>query len=190
MYSLKIIIASTRPQRKGPFIANWVYDTVKKYPAFKSDLVDLAEWKLPFLDEPAHPRLRQYQHEHTKKWSVEIDSADAFIMVTSEYNHSYPATLKNALDFLFQEWSYKPVAFVSYGGISGGTRSVQALKQVVAALKMMPMVEAVNIPFFNKYFDASGNFNPDETLQKSLNDTLSELERWTAALKTLRTNKA
>src|ERR1700733_4743838 len=133
MYNLKIIIASTRPGRKGPSIARWVFDSVKADPAFDPELLDLAEINLPFLDEPAHPRLKQYEKQHTWDWSRKIDSADAFIIVTCEYNFGYPAPLKNAIDFLHQEWQYKPVAFVSYGGIAGGTRAVQMLKQVVTA---------------------------------------------------------
>src|SRR4051794_30528659 len=130
MFDLKIIIASTRPGRRGPLIGSWIHELAKKNAAFELSLLDLADINLPFLDEPHHPRLQLYEHEHTKKWSNTINGADAFIFVTAEYNYGYPAPLKNALDFLFHEWSYKPVAFVSYGGIAGGTRSVQMLKQV------------------------------------------------------------
>ncbi len=138
------------------------------------------------MDEPHHPRLQKYQHEHTKNWSKTITAGDAFIFVTPEYNYGYPASLKNALDFLFVEWNYKPVAFVSYGGISGGTRSVQMLKQVVTAMKMMPMVEAVNLPFFTKYIDDQGKFVADEVINKSAADMLNELKKWTESLSELR----
>jgi len=123
---------------------------------------------------------------HTKKWSATIASADAFIFVTPEYNYGYPASLKNALDFLYNEWIYKPVAFVSYGGIAGGTRSMQALKQVVTALKMVPVTEAVNVPFFTKYIDEQNKFIADETIQKSAEEMLKELLKWTEALKPMR----
>ncbi len=111
--------------------------------------------------------MQKYEKEHTKKWSASIEAADAFIFVMPEYNFGYPATLKNALDILYIEWNYKPVAFVSYGGVAAGTRSVQAIKQVITAMKMVPMVEAVNVPFFTKYIDDQNKFNADDTIQKS-----------------------
>lgn len=186
IYSLKIILASTRTGRKGPSVAAWVNEIARQHTTFDVELLDLAEINLPFLDEPEHPRLQHYTHEHTKRWSSLINAADAFIIVTCEYNFGYPASLKNALDFLYKEWNYKPVAFVSYGGIAGGTRSVQQLKQVVTAQKMMPLAESVNIPFFTKHMDTSGKFISDEVLNKSLNDMLIELLKWTEALQPLR----
>jgi NAD(P)H-dependent FMN reductase len=186
MYNLKIITASTRPGRKGPALADWIFETAKKHTEFSVGLLDLAIINLPFLDEPEHPRFQKYTKEHTKKWSATIQSADAFIFVTPEYNYSYPATLKNALDFVSNEWNYKPVAFVSYGGVAGGTRAVQALKQVVTALKMMPLMEAVNVPFFTKFIDEQNKFNADEIIQKSAEAMLKELLKWTEALHGMR----
>ena len=186
MFKLKIILASTRPGRKGPAIAVWMEEIARKHPTFEVTLLDLKEINLPFMDEPHHPRLQKYQQEHTKKWSSIIAEADAFIFVTAEYNYGYPAPLKNALDFLFVEWNYKPVAFVSYGGIAGGTRAVQALKQVVTAQKMMPITESVNIPFFTKYIDDQEKFNGDEVHQKAADDMMNELAKWTEALKPMR----
>ena len=133
MINLKIILASTRPGRKGPAVANWFYDIAVKHIEFNVELVDLAVINLPFLDEPAHPRLQKYEQQHTKDWSKLINGADAFVIVTSEYNYGYPATIKNAIDFLFREWQYKSVGFVSYGGVSGGTRAVQSLPLESAA---------------------------------------------------------
>jgi len=186
MYNLKIIIASTRPGRKGPAIASWIYEVCKNSNFFNVELLDLETINLPFLDEPKHPGLKEYSHEHTFKWSEIINSADAFIIVTCEYNHGYPAPLKNALDYLFQEWNYKPVGFVSYGGIAGGTRAVQQLKQVVTAQKMMPVTESVNIPFFTKYIDEHNKFNADDKLLKSANTLIDELLKWTEALSQIR----
>ncbi len=186
MFSLKIIIASTRPGRKGPAIGAWIYETAKNNPVFEVTLLDLAIINLPFLDEPHHPRLKKYEQEHTKNWSTIIDDSDAFIFVTPEYNFGYPAPLKNALDFLYHEWSYKPVAFVSYGGLAGGTRSVQMLKQVVTALKMMPIVESVNLPFFTKHLNEQDTFVPDDSITKSAEAMLSELTKWAESLKTMR----
>ena len=185
MYNLKIISASTRPGRKGILVAAWVHELALKSTDFTVELLDLAEINLPFLDEPEHPRLKKYTHEHTKRWSRIIEGADCLIFVTPEYNFGYPASLKNALDFLFQEWNYKPVGFVSYGGLSGGTRSVQQLKQVVTAQKMMPVAESVNIPFFTKYIN-DDKFTGDEALVKSVDIMLAELLKWTVALYPLR----
>jgi NAD(P)H-dependent FMN reductase len=189
MYNLKIITASTRPGRKGPALANWIFETAKKHAEFSVELLDLAEINLPFLDEPEHPRFQKYTKEHTKKWSATIASADAFIFVTPEYNFGYPATLKNAIDFLYKEWGYKPVAFVSYGGIAGGTRSMQAIKQVISALNMIPVLEAVNIPFFTKYIDEQNKFNPDQGINKASEGMLKELLKWTETLKEMRNKK-
>jgi len=189
MYNLKIITASTRPGRKGPALANWIFDLAKKHTEFTVELLDLAEINLPFLDEPNHPSMQKYTKDHTKKWSATIAAADAFIFVTPEYNFGYPASLKNALDFLYNEWTYKPVAFVSYGGIAGGTRSMQALKQVISAMNMVPVLEAVNVPFFTKYIDEQNKFNADEIIQKSAEGMLKELGRWTETLQQMRNKK-
>lgn len=186
MLNLKIILASTRPGRKGPSVAAWFYDIAAKHPAFNTELLDLAVINLPFLDEPMMPRFKKYEKQHTKDWSAMIEPADAFVIVMSEYNYCFPATIKNALDFLSQEWEYKPVAFVSYGGISGGIRAVQMLKQVVTALKMMPMAEGVAIPAFTKRIDEQGKFNSDEGLDKSATGMLNELNKWGMALKPMR----
>lgn len=186
MYKLKIIIVSTRPGRKGPAVAKWITERTSKHTEFEIEVLDLAEINLPFFDEPEHPRLQHYQHEHTKKWSATINGADAFLVVTPEYNFGYPATIKNALDFLYNEWNYKPVAFVSYGGIAAGTRCVQMLKQVVAAQKMVALVEAVNIPFFTKFLKEGDIFEPDEATEKSAESMIAELKKWSASLKEMR----
>ncbi len=186
MLELKIIIASTRPGRKGPAVGKWIYDLASKKGTFNVDLVDLAEVNLPMMDEPNHPRIQQYQHDHTRVWSQRIAAADAIIIVTSEYNYGYPAPLKNALDYLYNEWNYKPVAFVSYGGVAAGTRAVQALKQVVTALNMMPLVESVNIPFFTKYLDEQGNFTGDDSMNKAAEGMMVQLARWAENLELMR----
>src|SRR6478736_5555000 len=186
MPKLYVIIASTRPGRKGPAMANWIYNLAKTEGSFETELIDLKEVNLPFMDEPNHPRLQKYEHEHTKAWSKKITAADAFIFVTPEYNHSYPAPLKNAIDFLHNEWGHKPVAFVSYGGVAAGTRSIQALKPIVAILKMMPITESINVPFFTKFIDDQGVFKPEEGLDKAATGMLKELLKWTEAMKLMR----
>ena len=150
------------------------------------EVVDLAELKLPFLDEPNHPRLRQYVHEHTKNWSAIVDASDAFVIVTPEYNYGMTAPVKNALDFLNQEWKDKPIGFVSYGGIAAGTRSVQQLKQVVTALRMLAVFESVNIPFFTQFIDDEGEVQANEIMVQAASAMLDELARVEAALSQLR----
>lgn len=188
MYDLKIIISSTRPGRKCPFIANWIYEVAGQHSDFITDLIDLKTIDLPFFDEPEHPRFEKYTQQHSKDWSAIIKPADAFIIVTPEYNYGYIAPLKNALDFLYNEWSYKPVGFVSYGGVAAGTRAVQMLKQVLNAFKMVPVTSAVSIPAFNKYFDEKNNFNADEGLNKSAQAMFKDLAKWTKFLKEFRGN--
>src|SRR5689334_4480755 len=117
---LQIVIASTRPGRVGAPVARWFHRRAEEHGGFDVELVDLAEVNLPLLDEPHHPRLRRYVHQHTQAWSARVEAADAFVFVTPEYNYGMPASLKNALDYLNQEWHYKPVGFVSYGGVSAG----------------------------------------------------------------------
>src|SRR6476660_7040656 len=115
----------------GPSIGRWLVERVQAHGKFELGLADLKEIALPMLDEPKHPRLRQYQHAHTKAWSARVDAADAFVFVTPEYNFGMPPALLNAIDYVLHEWAYKPAGFVSYGGISGGTRSVQMSKQML-----------------------------------------------------------
>jgi len=186
MNKIKVITSTTREGRKGIAVATWITGVMKQNSNYDVELLDLAQVNLPFMDEPNHPRLQQYQYEHTKRWSETISSADAFIIVLAEYNFGFPAPIKNAIDYLFNEWMHKPVAFVSYGGVSGGLRSTQMLKQVVTAVYMMPVVDQVAIPFFTKLIDESGTFVPTETITKSAEGMLKELEKWSEALKELR----
>ena len=185
MLKLHVVVCSTRPGRVGPAIANWFHGFAQKHGKFEVSLVDLAEVNLPLLDEPHHPRLRQYTKEHTKRWSATVDAADAFVFVTPEYNFSTPPALVNALDFVFHEWAYKPAAFVCYGGASGGLRSVQMTKLIATTLKMMPMQETVALPFFSKHIE-DGVFKGDEAHDKAATAMLDETLRWADALKVLR----
>lgn len=182
---LHVVIASTRPGRAGLPIGSWFFDAAKHHGAFDVTLVDLVEIGLPLLNEKSHPRLQKYEHEHTKRWSAIVDAADAFVFVTPEYNFSAPPSLLNALDYLYREWSYKPVGFVSYGGISGGMRSVMMAKQLVTSLKMMPLPEAVTLTFFSQQLK-DGVFTGNEQNEKATKEMLNELVRWSAALKTMR----
>ncbi|MGH3500663.1 MAG: NADPH-dependent FMN reductase [Nocardioidaceae bacterium] len=186
MPNLQVVAASTRPRRVALPLASWIRDVAITHDGFDVELVDLAQVGLPFLDEPHHPRLRQYVHQHTHQWSAKVDSADAFVFVTPEYNYGMPAVLKNAIDFLHAEWAYKPVGFVSYGGVSAGTRSVQMTKQVVTTLKMSPVTEAVSIPFVQQFLDHNDDLQANEIMQGSAKAMLDELAQVEAALRPLR----
>ncbi|MBD0257288.1 MAG: NAD(P)H-dependent oxidoreductase [Cytophagales bacterium] len=186
MHKLKVISSTTRPGRKGPALTAWLAAIARQHPEFEVEVLDLAEINLPMMNEPFHPKLQKYQHEHTRQWSATIAEADAFVMVTAEYNSGIPAPLKNALDYLGKEWAHKPVAIVSYGGVSAGTRSAQMLKSVLATLKMVPLVETVAIPFFDQFINGQGVFVPNPISEKAAHDMVAELFRWATALKPLR----
>jgi NAD(P)H-dependent FMN reductase len=183
---LQIIIASTRPGRVGLPVAQWFNSAALQHAGFEVQLIDLAEVALPFFDEPNHPRLRQYVHQHTLDWSETIDRGDAYVFVTPEYNYAFNAVLKNALDFLHQEWQNKPVGFVSYGGVAAGTRAVQLLKPVVGALKLSPVSGSVNIPFVNQFRDDDGTFHPNDVITAAADAMLIELEVMARVLEPLR----
>ncbi len=185
MSKLSVVIGSTRPGRVGLPIGQWFVERAKSHGKFDVDLVDLKEQNLPLLDEPKHPRLGEYEHEHTKAWSAIVKASDAFVFVTPEYNFSAPPALLNAIDYLFHEWTYKAAGFVSYGGISGGIRSVQMLKQPLIAMKVVGLPESVTIPFFAQLME-NGIFKGSESLEKSAVTMLDELYRWTDALAVLR----
>lgn len=187
MLNLHVVIVSTRPGRAGPYVAAWFLELARKHGKFNIEVVDLAEVNLPLFDEPNHPRLRKYEHQHTRSWSAIVDRADAFVFVTPEYNFSAPPSLVNALDYLIHEWAYKPAAFVSYGGVSAGLRGVQIAKQVLTTLKMMPLPEAVSIPFYDQHLDReSGVFDPGEVQARAADVMLAELVRWAEAMRALR----
>jgi NAD(P)H-dependent FMN reductase len=130
--------------------------------------------------------MQKYEHEHTKAWSRLIASGDAYVFVTPEYNYSTPPSLSNALDYLVLEWSYKPLGFVSYGGVSGGLRGVQQTKLLAGALKMVPVPEAVSIPMFTDYIDGEGNFKAVAHHEHAAQTMLDEMLRWSGALQSLR----
>lgn len=188
--TLQIIIGSTRPGRVGPAVASWFYDCAVKPGTFDVELIDLAEVNLPMFNEPKHPRFGEYTYQHTKDWSATIRRGDAYVFVLPEYNYAFNAALKNAIDYLHTEWQYKPVGFVSYGGVAAGTRAVQMLKQVVTALKMVPVTEAVNIPFVQQFLDDQRVLVPNEIMQDAAGAMLAELARWAGTMAVLRQPRA
>jgi NAD(P)H-dependent FMN reductase len=187
MPRLGIVIASVREGRIGFPVAQWFIDRARQHGRFDVEVVDLKEIDLPLFAERNHPRLQQYESEHQKAWSARVAALDAFVFVTPEYNYGPSPALLNALDYLLVEWYYKPAAFVSYGGISGGLRAVQLTKQTLTTLKMVPIVEAVAIPFVAQAVDReAGVFKATEAHEKSATAMLDELLRWTEALAVLR----
>ncbi len=189
MYTLKIISSSVRPGRKGPIIAKWITEVAKKNGNFKVELLDLGEVNLPIMNEANHPILKKYEHEHTKKWSATIEEAEAFIFVTAEYDFGYPSPLRNALEYLSQEWGYKAAGIVSYGGVSAGTRAANSLKGDLATLRMVPLGDGVNIPFFTQFINEHNEFKPNEITEKAADKMMNELLRWTKGLKAIREDK-
>jgi NAD(P)H-dependent FMN reductase len=182
---LHVVLCSTRPNRIGEPIAKWFMALAETDRRFTPELIDLKTIDLPPMDEPEHPRLKNYQHAHTKAWSETVSRADAYVFVTPEYNFSGPPALYNALNYVFQEWAYKPAGFVSYGGVSGGLRSVQHIKSALCALRVMPIPEAVTLPFAAKQIE-NGAFTPPELQVKAAGTMLGELMKWHGALQTLR----
>ncbi|KAA5599551.1 NADPH-dependent FMN reductase [Blastochloris sulfoviridis] len=186
---LHIITTSTRPGRIGPSIAAWFHDAAKAHGGFEAVPVDLASFNLPIYDEPQHPSTQIYEKAHTKAWAASVAAADAYVFILPEYNFSPPPSLINALDFVYKEWNYKPAGFVSYGGISGGLRSVQIAKLHLTTLKMVPLVEAVVVPLVGQQIDANKVFTPNDIQKDAAKGLLDELLRWTNALKPLRAAK-
>lgn len=186
LLSLQIVIASTRPGRAGEPIGQWFAGHCRADGRFAVAVTDLAELALPMLDEPQHPRARQYAHEHTRSWSRTVDAADCLVFVMPEYNHGFSAPLKNAIDYLHGEWEYKPVGLVSYGGVAAGTRAAQMIKQVVTALKMVPLADAVSIPFVHSLINEDDELQPNGVMVASSKAMLDELRRVSDALQPLR----
>jgi NAD(P)H-dependent FMN reductase len=182
---LHTIVTSTRPGRIGPAVAQWFHDFAKAHGQFDAQLVDLAAFNLPVYDEPHHPMRREYTKAHTKAWGASVNAADALVFVMPEYNYSPPPSFANALDYVFWEWQYKPVAFVTYGGVSGGLRAAQPARLQASTLKMMPIPEGVALPnVFAQLKD--GKFEGNDLNAQGAAATLNELAKWAEALKPLR----
>ena len=183
---LRIIIGSTRPGRVGPSVAEWIATRAREHGGFDVQVTDLAELNLPIYDEPNHPRLQKYEHQHTKDWSALVAGSNAFIFVMPEYNYGFNAALKNAIDYLHNEWADKAAGIVSYGGVAAGTRAAQMLKQVFSALRLVPVVDSVNIPFVAQFLDEDRRLKPNEIMEQAATAMLDELLRWTDSLSQLR----
>lgn len=153
------------------------------------ELVDLRDFDLPLLNEAAHPAVRQYVNESTKRWSASVASADAYIFVTPEYDYFAPAALVNSVQLLMHEWLYKPAGVLSYGGVSGGLRSAQVLRQLLSNVNVHALPQTVPVPFVSQYVE-DGVFRPNAQIQDGANGMLDELHKWGRALEGLRASEA
>ncbi|WP_331744516.1 NAD(P)H-dependent oxidoreductase [Kitasatospora sp. NBC_01300] len=186
MSTLKIavILGSTRPGRNGKAVADWVIDRAGARAGVEYEPVDLADWPLPFMDEPLPPSMGQYQGEHTKAWAAKVAEFDGYVFVTPEYNHSIPGVLKNALDFAYAEWNNKAAAFVSYGTL-GGVRAVEHLRSIASALQLAHVNQQLSFSLYSD-FEQLSLFKPGEHHDAAATRLFEQLEAWSAAMKTLR----
>jgi NAD(P)H-dependent FMN reductase len=180
MLKIQIILGSTREGRFGIKVANWVLEQAKKRSDFEVELIDLKDWPMPFFNDPKLPSSGEYSYDYTKKWSEKISQAAGFLIITPEYNHGYPAVLKNALDLLYREWNKKAVGFISYGGAVGGSRAIKQLRQVVVELQMVSTSEALYLIKVREQFDEAGNIK-DLSLNDRLGKLFDQLVWWTRA---------
>ena len=179
-----IILGSTRPGRNGEAVAKWVYEIASQREDAEFELVDLAEYNLPHLDEALPPSMGQYAHDHTKAWAGKIAEFDGYLFVTPEYNHSTSGVLKNAIDFLYAEWNNKAAGFVSCGSV-GGTRAVEHLRLIMAELQVATVRAQVALSLFTD-FENFSTFRPGERQVRALQATLDQLISWTRALRSVR----
>lgn len=188
-----IILGSTREGRKGETVARWVYDYVKTQKDIQVKLIDLRDYPMPFYEEPLPSSMLNgnIKNPIIKKWLKKVEEADAYIIVTPEYNHSFPAVLKNALDYPYSEWNKKPVGFVSYGGSANGARAVEQLRLIAIELQMAAIRAGVHISMMQKPFDEQGKMSPAhyDHYTKALQNLLDQLLWWGNALKAARSNK-
>ncbi len=170
-----IIWGSSRTGRQGGVVADWVRKSAEADSRFEVDFVDLKELNLPFFNEPISPFSmasagKDYTVPAGKAWAERVAKTDGVLIVTPEYNHGYSGVLKNALDWVGLPWRDKPVGFVSYGGIGGGARAVEQLRQVVVELGLIQVANAIHFPFFPKAFDDQG-----QPLRPENNDSLKKM---------------
>lgn len=184
MPKIHIITGSTRPGRVNDQVARWIFEVAEKRTDVEVEIVDIADYNLPLLDEPAPAMMNQYTKDHTKKWGAKIAEADGFIFVTPEYNHSTSAALKNSIDFLYKEWSNKPAGFVSYGA-EGGVRAVEHLRGVLAQVQVATTQQQVNFTLAND-FENYSTHKPGDAHEQNANTLLDQVTAWANALKTVR----
>lgn len=187
MLRIAVITGSTRPGRKNEAVAQWAYELASRRRDAEYELVDIASFDLPLLDEPVPPSMGKYSKPHTRAWAAKIASFDGFVFVTPEYNHGTSAALKNAIDFLYAEWNNKAAGFVGYGS-AGGARAVEQLRLVLSECQVAHVRAQVMLSLFTDFENFSA-FKPAPTHEKSLAAMLDQLVAWSAAMKALRSGK-
>ncbi len=181
---IQIIIGSVRKGRRAEAVAKWIYSLAGEIKDVEFELVDLKDYPLPFYEESGSPRMLNDLIPVAKKWREKVQEADGYIMVAPEYNHGYPAVLKNALDYTYFSWNNKAVGFVSYGTV-GGARAVEQLRLVAIELQMAPIQQSVNLMMVHTLFDENGKMK-DDSHDKHVHSFLEQLVFWTKALKEAR----
>lgn len=184
MTRIAIVLGSTRPGRLGKAVAEWVLQRSAERTDAQFELLDVADFDLPLLDEPLPPSLGRHEQGHTRAWAEAVAGFDGFVFVTGEYNHSVPGALKNALDYLYAEWNNKAAAFVSYGS-AGGIRAVEHLRGVAAELQMADVRAQVALPLATE-FEHYRTFTPSAAAETSLVTVFDQVIAWAGALKVLR----
>ena len=184
MIKIGIIIGSTRPGRNGEAVARWVHGIAAKRSDAQFELVDLKDFNLPLLDEAVPASMGQYSQPHTKAWAAKIDSFDAYVFVTPEYNHGPSGALKNAIDYVYREWNNQAAGFVSYGS-AGGARAVEQLRLIMGELQVADVRAQVLLSLFTD-FENFSVFKPAPKHEKSVNAMLDQVIAWGGALKALR----
>jgi NAD(P)H-dependent FMN reductase len=184
MPKIAIILGSTRPGRNGEAVARWVLDLAKQRDDAEYELVDIADYNLPHLDEAVPPSMGQYANSHTKEWAATIAAYDGFVFVTPEYNHSTSGALKNAIDYLFAEWNNKAAGFVSYGAV-GGARAAEHLRLIMGELMVADVRTQVTLSLYTD-FENYSVFKPGEHQVGALNTMLDQVVSWSSALSSLR----
>jgi NAD(P)H-dependent FMN reductase len=184
MLKIGIVTGSTRPGRNNEAVSKWVLEIAQKRNDATFELVDIKDYNLPLLDEAVPPAFGQYLNAPTKVWAAKIDSLDAFVFVTPEYNHSTSGALKNAIDYLFKEWNHKAAGFVSYGS-AGGARAVEHLRQIMGEIMVADVRAQVMLSLFTD-FENFSVFKPAAMHEKSVTAMLDQVIAWGGALKSLR----
>jgi NAD(P)H-dependent FMN reductase len=179
--SIGVILASVREGRRGEAYAKWIYSLLSERPEIQVEFIDLKEWPLPAYGYRDSPLVIEKIYEPgslPSRWAEKIRALDGFVIVTPEYTHSYPGSLKNAIDHLYFAWNYKPVAFVSYGGFAAGARAVEQLRLVAIELRMAPVRDEVNLGLIGITLDDRG-WPTAELYQKRAAAMIDELLWWT-----------
>ena len=187
---IQIIVASTRDGRRGERAAAWFDGIARAREDIRSELLDLLAWDLPWYRDAVVPARGQYSEEATLRWAAKVAEGDGYVFLTPEYNHGYPAALKNALDHLYAEWNHKPVTFVTYGGSAGGVRAAEQLVQVAVELKMAPLRPQVHIPMAGRIFGRDASGEVEQRHVDAANVALRELAWWARVLRAARAEGA